>query len=261
MPLTIIPAFPKEKRVSTDVYPKLKIAECFSRTIQGEGFYVGHPAVFLRLQNCTLSCNWCDTTEVWRKGNEYSTKEILDLWEEYEVIKDLRNGHHLVLTGGSPLLQQDMLCYLFLEFEKRFSFTPITEIENECTLMPSNEIRKVIHCWNNSPKLSNSGMKKELRYKPQILSHLAMLENSWFKFVVSSGDDWEEIKKDFILGDSLGRWEFVHVPKSKIILMPEGTTRDELRQLYSWLVDLAAREGVRVTDRLHITVWDKTVGV
>ncbi len=31
------------------------------QTLQGEGYFTGVPAIFIRLQGCPVGCAWCDT--------------------------------------------------------------------------------------------------------------------------------------------------------------------------------------------------------
>ena len=113
MVVTLIASNPIEKRQARqDGSPIIHIAEHFCDTIQGEN-YVGYPCTFLRLQFCTLNCVWCDTLEVWRYGNPYSVEEVYEIWKEKGVIDRLKKGQHLVLTGGSPIKQQDSLVSLF----------------------------------------------------------------------------------------------------------------------------------------------------
>ena len=96
-----------------------RIKEIFY-TLQGEGYYAGEPAVFVRFSGCNLSCPWCDTDHL--KGQEMSAKEIvkavLSLWKE----KD--STPFVVLTGGEPSLQVDKTllkelaahaCYIAIE--------------------------------------------------------------------------------------------------------------------------------------------------
>jgi len=231
----------------------LNVSEFFFDTIQGEGINAGHPAAFLRLMGCTLNCQWCDTTEVWRQGNSYTFPELFTMMEEYGLIDKLYKGQHLVLTGGSPLRQQIDLIEFFIDFSKRYKFLPYVEIENECTLPPHPIFSNFIHCWNNSPKLSNSGNSGIARYKPHILSQLAALKNSWFKFVVDSEEDWKEIQKDFL---------FVGIiKKEQIILMPKGATREELSKNALIAVQMAVQYGVRYCTREHIVLWNKQTGV
>lgn len=231
----------------------LNVAEFFSETIQGEGVSAGVPAAFMRLQGCTLDCVWCDTAEVWRIGNPYSFNELFILMEEAGLIEQLRKGTHLVITGGSPLKQQTQLVVFISQFIVRYGFKPYIEVENECVLMPIPELQDVVDQWNNSPKLSNSGMKERARIKPYVLQNLSLKDNSWFKFVVEKESDWSEIEKDFLQSNLIHR--------EQIILMPCGQTQAELSKTRELTADIAIREGVRFSDRLHITLWDKKTGV
>jgi 7-carboxy-7-deazaguanine synthase len=242
-----------EKRISPlDGSMILNVAEHFADTIQGENL-VGVPSAFLRLQYCTLACKWCDTLEVWKRGNPYTTKEILDLWGRSGMVEKFRNGQHLILTGGSPLKQQDALIDLIKRFDEKYNFIPIIEIENECVLMPREELIQYIHIWNNSPKLANSGMHERIRYKPEIIKKVSRLPKSYFKFVVQTEDEWNEIKT-FFLDTNL-------IDRDQIVLMPEGQTREELQSHYEAVVNIAVRENVRMTDRFHVTIWNKKTGV
>lgn len=248
-----IKANPKEKRKPEDNSPILHISELVYDTIQGEGITTGQPAVFLRTQGCQINCFFCDSKEVWRKGNPYSVEELLHIFRKEGLMNKLMNNSYLVVTGGSPLLQQTALVELFRRMRQRFNYLPKIEIENECVLLPNKSMIYFVHQWNNSPKLSNSGVKKELRYKPEIIQYTADQPNSFFKFVVKEEKDWNEIEKDFLKPKL--------IRKSQIILMPEGGTRKELYKRYKTIVNIACREGVRMTDRLHIQIWNKATGV
>lgn len=257
MPLTLIKSNPTEQLIAPEGQPVLRVAELFCNTIQGEGVSVGMPATFLRLQGCTLSCKWCDTLEVWRDGNPYTIDQLLDIFSKYpDVLKTMFNGVHsqrLILTGGSPLKQQHQLIQFIYAFRDRFRFDPCIEVENEVTIPVMRRMELFVHQWNNSPKLSNSGMPKAARYKPEIIAETAKFDNSWFKFVIKGYDDWEEIEQDFLKPGLISR--------SQIILMPEGATREELQSHYDEVVSLCTKESVRFSDRLHITCWDRKTGV
>jgi 7-carboxy-7-deazaguanine synthase len=252
MPVTLIQQKPTfTKKVEGE--DKLIIAELFADTIQGEGVNAGVLSTFIRLQGCTLQCVWCDTLDVWPHGNEYSFEEIFEMFESIDLITKFKNGQHLILTGGSPLKQQRRLVAFLEAFYHKYGFFPYTEIENESVLMPDADLAAFINCWNNSPKLANSGMKERVRYKPEVIKDLTQRPNSWFKFVVSQESDWEEIKKDYLDSGLIQR--------KQIILMPEGQTQEELCKTRELAADVAIREGVRFTDRLHITIWNKKTGV
>ena len=96
-----------------------KIKEIYF-TLQGEGFYTGRPAIFVRFSGCNLwsgrekdrnraICDWCDTDFVGEdgiNGGKYSKNEIINiitkLWK-----KDVLSNPYVVCTGGEPLLQLD----------------------------------------------------------------------------------------------------------------------------------------------------------
>lgn len=231
----------------------LKVSEFFFDSIQGEGVSTGVPAAFLRLTDCTLNCVFCDSSSVWKYGNLYSFDELFQMMEESPLIEQLRAGAHLVLTGGSPLRQQKQLVNFLIEFYDKYNFLPFIEIENECTLMPSDDMINLVSQWNNSPKLENSENKKKARYKPEVISLLSQLDNSWFKFVISEEENWNEINEDF-LRDQL-------IKRDQIILMPCGETREQLEKTRLMAVDIAIRENVRYSTRLHVDLYDKKTGI
>ncbi len=68
-------------------------------TIQGEGYYTGHAAYFIRLGGCDVGCVWCDVKESWEanKHPQYELTEIVS-WVEKA------NAKLVVITGGEPLM-------------------------------------------------------------------------------------------------------------------------------------------------------------
>jgi len=82
---------------SKEIYP---IVEIF-HSIQGEGFWVGTNALFIRLAGCDVQCSWCDQKETWPiKGSsifylscEELTQKVLSFTQSIVVV-----------TGGEPLM-------------------------------------------------------------------------------------------------------------------------------------------------------------
>ncbi|MFN8296295.1 MAG: 7-carboxy-7-deazaguanine synthase QueE [Chitinophagales bacterium] len=68
-------------------------------TIQGEGFYTGHAAYFIRLAGCDVGCVWCDVKESWTV-EEHQLMLIEDLISE--ILK--YPARLIVITGGEPLM-------------------------------------------------------------------------------------------------------------------------------------------------------------
>lgn len=250
----IITSNPTEKKVfQKDGDRFLRIAEFFYDTIQGEGINIGQPSAFLRLQGCTQSCSFCDTVQVWKVGNPYTYEELYQLMKKTNIFNQFERGQHLVFTGGSPLLQQDKIVGFINHLITHNEFIPYMEIENECVIMPSEDMEDWIDCWNNSPKLTSSGNPFEQRYKPEVIKTVASFANSWFKFVVSCDDDWEEIENGFLMPGL--------IDIGQIILMPLGGTREELFRNRERVIELAIENGVRYATREHIVVWDKQTGI
>lgn len=67
-------------------------------TIQGEGFYTGTAAYFIRLGGCDIGCHWCDVKESW-EASVHRQKTIEELVAQVKPIANLA-----VITGGEPLM-------------------------------------------------------------------------------------------------------------------------------------------------------------
>ncbi|SEQ77844.1 7-carboxy-7-deazaguanine synthase [Rosenbergiella nectarea] len=109
------------------LYP---INEMF-QTLQGEGFYTGAPAIFIRLQGCPVGCSWCDTKHTWEKyaDQQQPLADIVHKMAESEAWADASveqllaviaeqgwTAKHIVITGGEPALYD--LTLLTEQFEQ-----------------------------------------------------------------------------------------------------------------------------------------------
>ncbi len=75
---------------------ELPIMETFY-TVQGEGFYSGRAAFFIRVAGCDVGCVWCDVKDSWN-ANEH---EILQVSELVNQVKE-SGTNFVVITGGEP---------------------------------------------------------------------------------------------------------------------------------------------------------------
>ncbi|MEO6990419.1 MAG: 7-carboxy-7-deazaguanine synthase QueE [Candidatus Baltobacteraceae bacterium] len=76
----------------------LQLAETFY-SLQGEGTYVGTPAVFVRLAGCNLACAFCDT--------DYALRELASVDAIAERVRELGGDcPTVILTGGEPFAQR-----------------------------------------------------------------------------------------------------------------------------------------------------------
>ena len=81
--------------IAVDVLP---VMEHFY-TLQGEGFYQGQAAYFIRLGGCDVGCVWCDVKESWNAENH----PLLKVEDIVSIVKKTP-AKIVVITGGEPLL-------------------------------------------------------------------------------------------------------------------------------------------------------------
>ncbi|CAI2073971.1 7-carboxy-7-deazaguanine synthase QueE [Serratia ficaria] len=139
------------------------------QTLQGEGFFTGVPAIFIRLQGCPVGCIWCDTKHTWEKeaNREVDMQRILvktaesDAWgsaSAEQLLAVMRQqgytARHVVITGGEPCI---------------YDLTPLTELFEQqgygCQIETSgtHEIRCSAKTWVTvSPKVNMRGGMKVL---------------------------------------------------------------------------------------------------
>jgi len=88
----------KQTKLALENGDLLPLMEAFY-TIQGEGFYSGKAAYFLRIGGCDVGCHWCDVKESWDADLHPPTSliDIIKGIEEYSV-------DTVVITGGEPLM-------------------------------------------------------------------------------------------------------------------------------------------------------------
>ena len=67
-------------------------------SLQGEGFYKGTAAYFIRLGGCDVGCHWCDVKESW-------TAEAHPLVPVDTIVAEaLAHSKTIIITGGEPLM-------------------------------------------------------------------------------------------------------------------------------------------------------------
>ena len=89
---------------------ELPIMETFY-TVQGEGFYSGRAAFFIRIAGCDVGCVWCDVKESWNR-NDHKIFLVSDLITQ---VKE-SNTDFVVITGGEPAMYD--LTFLTQELHK-----------------------------------------------------------------------------------------------------------------------------------------------
>lgn len=233
----------------------MKISESFY-SIQGEGDSLGVPAYFVRLQGCNLNCQWCDTTEVWKRGEEVSNAGLLKRIEDAGALIGLLKGTtHLVWTGGEPTLphhQRDIMGFLNYINKQTSHHLLFSEVETNGTLETAPEFyQRYVNQINCSPKLSNIGKRPQVN--PKAIKQISAHGNSWFKFVIDKEEDIVEMEDRYIKPFGILHW--------KVLLMPQVSKREDLPERTRFMFDMSKKYGYRNTTRLHVTAYDKLTGV
>jgi 7-carboxy-7-deazaguanine synthase len=228
----------------------MKISELFY-SIQGEGKLSGVPSVFVRASGCNLRCVWCDTPYAsWKpEGEDVPVDEIVR-----QVAAS--GAHHVVVTGGEPLIMPDIvpLCEALKSAGNHIT------IETAATVFAPVKMDLA----SLSPKLSNStptereGGRFAAAHERQRLNldtiHRLMESAPEFqlKFVVSSERDMEEI--DTLLAQLRG-WT-----PADVLLMPEGTDWATLSSRAGWITEICKQRGFRFCPRLHVALYGNKRG-
>lgn len=139
--------------------PALRIDESFV-SVQGEGFFSGARALFIRLAGCNastegLECSeWCDTKYAWTPQESAGRVVTLPI-DGFELllrsVLDDERPELLVFTGGEPLLQHRALSAWFRDYGSWRCFTRVC-FETNGTL-PRDFTPSADECWFTvSPK-------------------------------------------------------------------------------------------------------------
>lgn len=231
-------------------------------SIQGEGPQQGAPSVFVRTSRCNLSCSWCDTPYTWNwRGTPFQhiadvqydrNRETVQLSSSETVEHILKFPcQRVIFTGGEPLLQQGELLEVMRLLRRRDS-TFVFEVETNGTLVPSPPLNDFVGLYAVSPKLSNCNVRRSLRLQDKALTFFANSPISFFKFVVDSAPDLEEILH------LVGQYKLA---ASRVFLMPLGTTSKQLDERSPPVIEACQAHGFRFCDRLHIRLFGSKPGI
>lgn len=229
--------------------PRIRIAEIFY-SLQGEGMLIGVPSVFVRLSGCNLRCKWCDTPYAsWEpEGDELMLGTIL---------ADVRRNwvSHVVVTGGEPMISPGIVMLT----------ERLKGLNQHITIETAGTVYAPVRCdlMSISPKLANStphrrdggkwaAQHDRLRYQPEVLKRLMSDYEYQLKFVVSAREDLEEIEK--VVTET-------GADRSRVLLMPEGTTTEAIYERAQWLAEVCKNANLRYSPRLHIDLWGDKRGV
>lgn len=261
------------------------VIEMFA-SIQGEGMYTGVPSFFVRVSGCNLRCCFkdsiCDTPYSSYNPEKTPYKSMDDLVESFNKLrKENPKINHLVITGGEPMLYKEGL----KEFlSKVYEEDMIITVETNGTIEPIPAYTEdyTIELWSISPKLSTSVGDANGKLSVEAINHHNKTRINipalykyvmdgllyQFKFVYSGEECIKEIED---LYEQLNEYNKTQNPDndcwfesdlhSNTMLMPEGTTNEQLTKSRIEVVEKCVEKGWRYTDRTHIIIFGDVRGV
>lgn len=226
--------------LNTTFLPMVEIFE----TVEGEGTRAGFPTTFVRLFNCNLRCNWCDTKYSYAPHQPEFRASIKEIADQVETF-----GHsHVCLTGGEPLLYTDKVLLLL---ETLAALPTVTDVHIETgggvDLAPFAGLRE------NNPAVAEK-VRFILDYKlpasgetdKMIMTNYALLApQDEVKFVIA--DD-----ADFALAcDICNTW----VKQGTILFSPVWETMPP-DKLVAKILEHKLHH-VKLSLQIHKVIWDK----
>lgn len=224
----------------------VRVAEIF-HSVQGEGAYAGVASVFVRLTGCNLRCWFCDTPySSWNPEGEFVTVD-----DAVERVAKYR-CHHVVVTGGEPMLQAEVV--------------PLTQRLADAGYFVTVETAGTVyqpvaaHLMSLSPKRANStpvdatwtDRHESIRDNREVMQRLLGDYRYQLKFVIDQPADVDDVAT-YLDG-------YPQIARDRVFLMPQAVTADELSARLAWLAPQAAALGLRLSPRLHIERWGNTRG-
>ncbi len=214
---------------------KFKVNEMF-RSIEGEGIRSGQLCSFIRFSGCNLNCIYCDTVYAQNKdlGDWVYAEDI----ENWLIVGKFKN---VTLTGGEPLIQQDIEVLIKKILDLGFN----VNIETNGSISLHN-IKKLFAYKNliitMDYKLPSSRMENSTK-----VHNLELLrENDVLKFVVEDLNDMDYVKMFLKYYDI----------KANVFISPVFGKADMVAFVdYMSKEDCFNKVGARLQVQLHKIIW------
>lgn len=234
---------------SDDLERRLPVSEVFGPTIQGEGSHAGRPCYFIRLGGCNLSCKWCDTP--YSTGTHGIPLSTVPRHTVSDVAKEIPDNHLVILTGGEPLMHSRTPAFkALLHLLKSKGCEIHVETNGSYPLDPS--IGQHIDHITISPKLGVA-MARE-KDNPSLCDWSDYADKTICKFVVDTDNPDEFIREHLPIAEKAG------IPRSRVWVMPQGISANELNAHWADVAQAAANHNINATHRLHTLAWGNQKG-
>jgi len=237
---------------------RLRIAEIFGPTIQGEGAVIGVPTVFVRAGGCDYRCSWCDSLHAVdsKFRHDWTPISAGDIFAEVER---LSGGVPIAvsLSGGNPAIQ-DFSHLIALGHAKGYRF--VMETQGSVAQSWFSELSTLIL----SPKPPSSGETVDWAKFDDCITQAKQAETV-MKIVIFDAADYDWAR------EVASRY-----PDLPLYLQPGNHTppppeaedaeidMDGIMNRYEWLIDKTLGDHwytPTILPQLHVLVWGNKRGV
>lgn len=234
---------------------KLRIAEIFGPTIQGEGALIGAPTVFVRAGGCDFRCSWCDSLHAVDSAYRHTWTAMTSeaVWSE---VRRLSRGRPLTvsLSGGNPAIQ-DFTELIARGHAEGYRFACETQ----------GSIAKpwfaALDTLVLSPKPPSSGEEFECEAFAKCLVAAKGAANIVMKIIVFDDIDYNWAR---VIADKHPALPLYLQPGNSMVDPELPVDPQSLADRLLWLVDKTMSDGwfaPRVLPQLHVLLWGNKRGV
>lgn len=217
------------------IMAKYNVVEIFE-SINGEGMRAGELAVFVRMKACNLHCSYCDTA--WACEKEAVCRQMS---EEEICRRVLESGiKNVTLTGGEPLLQEDIAVLLQRLAQEDFLRLEI-ETNGSIAVAPYREIEPAL-VFTLDYKLPGSGVEDRMCLD----NFYSVTPRDTVKFVVSDDRDLTRARE---------MMEEYELPKRCHVIFSAVFDRISPQEIVSFMREHCLND-VRLQLQMHKLIWD-----
>lgn len=211
----------------------VKLIECIT-TWSGEGISRGKKCLLVRFKHCSRQCSFCDTQVKMR-----ALQEADYFLEDLQILISNEN-RMLMITGGEPTFGENLLSTISLinelnscKFEVETNGHQLEELISK--IYPNKNITYVL-----SPKLFNDA---DMKFYKNLVTNIKYNNKVIIKLVSENRPEIYEFL-DFL--------KSIDFDSTRLWLMPEGTTSQELLNHAPFVFDLCEIYSANFSSRDHI---------